>query len=43
MKSISGKIASLVAVLFSLILVPVVDTEAQIICDISIDTPMPVC
>jgi len=43
MKRISGKVASLVAVLFSLIFAPVVDTEAQVICDISIDTPMPVC
>ncbi|MBC8320653.1 MAG: gliding motility-associated C-terminal domain-containing protein [Bacteroidetes bacterium] len=38
-----GKIAGLFTVLFSLIFAPVNVTRAQIICDISIDTPLPVC
>lgn len=43
MKRIAVKIACLSALLFSLTFAPLSNTKAQIICDISIDTPMPVC
>ncbi len=43
MKRKEGKIACLFALLLGLALAPISNTKAQIICDISIDTPMPVC
>lgn len=43
MKRIAVKITCLFALLFGLTFTPSGNTKAQIICDISIDTPMPVC
>ena len=43
MKSITGKIFGLLALLSGLTLAPVNTIMAQIICEISIDTPPPVC
>lgn len=43
MERIVGKIACLFTLVFSLTFAPLSNTKAQIICDISIDTPMPVC
>jgi len=43
MKKITGKITGLIVLLLSIALAPINGTMAQIICDISIDTPPPVC
>jgi PKD repeat protein len=43
MKKITGKITGLIVLLLSIALAPINGTMAQIICEISIDTPPPVC